>query len=171
MRTIFLLIALVQSDILNQAGRVPDSVRAAPLDRLPDALLAEGLAGMDRDIEVFTLDIVECIDMLLRRVSSFFARQIESHHTALPEVNGQLRHLQREFHVAHGADDQSELHPEILASPFQSPEDGIDAHRPSAAPFPYGRPEQIVSRRTPLRRSACLPSSRRRPARAPPRSA
>ena len=60
-----------------------DAVRAAPLDRLPDALLAEGLAGMDGDVEVLPLDVVERIDMLLGRDTALLAGEVEPHDAPL----------------------------------------------------------------------------------------
>ena len=47
------------------------------------------------------------IHMLLGRIAAFLARQIETDHAALAKIHGQLRHLERYIHIAHGADDQS----------------------------------------------------------------
>ena len=64
--------------VLNQTRCVADAVRAAPLDSLPYGFLAEGFARVNRNIEVFALDVVKRIDVFLRRVSALFTRQIES---------------------------------------------------------------------------------------------
>ena len=83
----------VEPDVLDQSCGVTDAVRAAPLDRLPDAFLAERLPGMNRDVEVLSLDVVERIDMLLRREPAFLAGQVESDDSTLTKIDGQLRHF------------------------------------------------------------------------------
>ena len=83
----------VHGDVVDEPRRVADTVRAAPLDRLPDAFLAERLARVNRDVEVRALNVVERVDMFLRRETAFFAGEIESDHAAVAKVDGELRHL------------------------------------------------------------------------------
>ena len=91
--TILRRIVGVERDVLDQPRGVADAVRAAPLDRLPDAFLAERLAGVNRDVEVLALDVVERVDVLLRREAAFLAGEVESDDAALAKVDGQLGHL------------------------------------------------------------------------------
>ena len=44
---------------------VADAVRPTPLNGLPDALLAKGFTGVDGDVEIFALDEVKGLDVLL----------------------------------------------------------------------------------------------------------
>ena len=84
-----------------------DAVRPAILDGLPDGFLPVALTGVDGNIEILALDVMERVHMFLGRITALFTRQIKSHHSAVAEIHGEFRHLERDFHVAHGADDQS----------------------------------------------------------------
>ena len=86
-------IVAVEPDVLDQPRGVADAVGAAPLDRLPDAFLAERLAGVNRDVEILPLNVVERIDVLFGREPALFAGQIESDDTALAKIDGQFGHL------------------------------------------------------------------------------
>src|SRR5580658_1686357 len=61
------------SDVFNQARPVPDAMRSTILNGLPNRFLAIALAGMNRDIEIHSLNVVKSVHMLLRRVAAFFA--------------------------------------------------------------------------------------------------
>ncbi len=118
-------VAFVQTDVLDQVCCMADPVRPAPLDRLPDALLAKGLTGMHRDIEVFPLNVVEGIDVFFRRIPPLFACKIESYDSPFTEINGQFGHLQREFHVPHGTDDNAIADAKVLLPFFQPFQDCV----------------------------------------------
>src|SRR5215470_13827958 len=93
-----------------------DAVRSAVLNSLPDGLLPEAFAGVNRNIEVLTLNIVKGVHMLFRRVAAFLSCQIEPDHTTLAKVNRQFGHFQRYIHVPHGADDEPGMNPKVLPS-------------------------------------------------------
>ena len=108
-----------------KAGLAPprslsNAVRAAILNGLPDGLFSVAFACMDGDVEILALNVVESIDVFFGRVAAFFTGKIETHYAALPEIDGELRHLQRHIHVAHSADNQSGRHPEVFTAPLQS---------------------------------------------------
>src|SRR3981081_1722942 len=94
-------------------------MRSAILNRLPDRFLAVAFAGVDRDVEVFTLDIVKSGYMFFRRIAAFLSRQIETHHSAGAKVHVQPRHFERDIHISHGTDDQSRSNSKFLASALQ----------------------------------------------------
>ncbi len=101
-----------------------DAMRSAVLNGLPDRFLSVTLAGVNRDVEIFALNVVKGVHMLFGRIAAFFAGQVEADHAALAKIHGQFRHLQRDVHVAHGADDQSGRYSKILAPPLQSLQHG-----------------------------------------------
>src|SRR5689334_8022232 len=91
-------------------------VCATILNRLPDRLFSEALAGMNRDIEVLALNIMKSIHVLLRRKATLLACEVEAYDSTRPKVNRKLRHLERDVHVPHRADDQTRLNAELLSS-------------------------------------------------------
>jgi hypothetical protein len=97
-----------------------DAMGTAPLNGLPDALFTERFSGMNGDIEIFSLDIVERIDVPLRWESPLLPGQIESHDSTLAKIHGQLRHLGRELHVPHGADNQAVFDTKLLFSVLET---------------------------------------------------
>ena len=115
---------MIEPDVFDQPRRVTDAVRAAPLDGLPDAFLAERFAGMNRDVEVLALDVVERVDVFLRRETAFLAGQVESDDAALAEVHGELRHLERPLQVPHGADDHAVLDAEVVLPALEARQHG-----------------------------------------------
>src|SRR4029077_5927573 len=94
-------------DVIDEPGSVSNTMRAAVLNRLPDRFLAVALPGMNRDVEIFALDVVKGVHVLLRRVATFLPCQVESDHTTLPKVDCKFRHLKRCIHIAHGTDNQA----------------------------------------------------------------
>ena len=71
-------LAFHDGDIVNQPRPVPDAVRSAILNRLPDRFLSIAFTGMNRDIEVLALDVMKSIHMLLRGITAFFARYFDT---------------------------------------------------------------------------------------------
>src|SRR5688572_14307074 len=86
-------IAILDFHVFDQPRGMADTMGSAPLDRLPDGFLAEAFARMDRDVEVFTLNVMESVDMFLRRISAFFSREIETDNSMRREVDRNLRNL------------------------------------------------------------------------------
>ena len=87
---------------------MPDAVRAAVLERLPDGWRAERLARMDRDREVLAAAELKRFDMRLRRMAGLLACDVEADNTALTVRDRKLRHLERIGAVTHRTDDLAE---------------------------------------------------------------
>ena len=102
-------IVSIEPDVFDEPCGVTDAMGTTPLDGLPDALLAERFTGVDRDVEILPLDVVERVDVFLRRKPALLASEIEADDTALAKIDGQFGHLLRETHVAHRADDHPVL--------------------------------------------------------------
>jgi len=98
-------LAIHHRDVIDQPRSVPNAMRSTILNRLPYRFFSIAFARMNRNIEVLALDVMKGIDVLLRRITTFFARKIEAHHTACAEIDSQFGHLQRGIHVAHCAND------------------------------------------------------------------
>src|SRR5262245_16935252 len=81
--------------VFDQPDRMADAMRSAPLDRLPDGFLSERFAGVNRDVEILALDIVESIDVLLRRKATLLTRQVKADHAVRPKVDSQFGDLLR----------------------------------------------------------------------------
>src|ERR1700736_724480 len=107
-------------DVIDEPGSMSNAVSAAILDSLPDVFLSEAFAGVNGDIEILALNIVKSIHVLLGRISTFLARQIEPDHATLAKVDGQFRHFERDVHIAHGADDQAGRDAEIFSAALQA---------------------------------------------------
>ncbi len=105
---------------------MPDAVGSAVLDRLPDRFLPITLPRVNRDVEIFALDVVKGVHMFLRRVTAFFSSQVEAQHSTFPKIDREFRHLQRCIHIAHGANDQTAMHAKIFSAPIQSLQRGRD---------------------------------------------
>ena len=111
--------------VLNQTRRVADPVRPAPLDGLPYGFLAEGFARVNRNVEVFPLDVVKRIDVFLRRVSSLFTRQIKPDNSMRPEIDRALCDLPRRLrrHAPHRAKNESVLNAKVLTAAVEPSKD------------------------------------------------
>src|SRR5260370_38862576 len=92
-------------DVVDQPRSVSDPMRPAVLNCLPDRFLAVAFAGVNRNIEILPLNVVKGVNVLLGRITAFFAGKIEADNSALAKIHSEFRHLERYFHVAHGADD------------------------------------------------------------------
>jgi hypothetical protein len=57
---------------------VPEPVRAAALQRLPDGRQAEGLAGVDGEVVVLPLEVVERVQVTGRRVPGLGTGDVEA---------------------------------------------------------------------------------------------
>src|SRR5271169_2887652 len=101
-----------------------DAMGTTVLNGLPNGFLSESLARMNGDVEILPLDIVKCVDVLLRGITTLFTRQIKAHNPALAKVNGEFGHFERHVHVAHRADDQPGRNTKIFSAPLQTLQHG-----------------------------------------------
>jgi ethanolamine utilization microcompartment shell protein EutS len=110
------LAGVVDRHVVEQAHGMADAVGPAPLDGLPDRILAEGLAGVDGDVEIGALDEMEGFHVALGRVAALVAGKVESDHPAAAVGDRQLGHFQRgtRIQIPHRTDDQPPLDPGLL---------------------------------------------------------
>ena len=78
---------------------------AAPLQGLPDGGQAEGLAGVDGDVEVGAMDELEGIEVAARREARLRSGDVEAHDALVAVAHGELGDLDRAGELAHGRDD------------------------------------------------------------------
>src|SRR4051794_37608532 len=79
--------------VIDDAHPVAQSVRATPLQRLPDRREAERFAGMDRQVEVCLVDQVEGIEIARRRVSGLGPGYVEANDALVAVTDGELGDL------------------------------------------------------------------------------
>ena len=75
---------------------------------------------MNGDVEIFALNEMESVNMLLRRISALFTREIEAHYSSGAKIHGQFRHLKRNIHIAHRANDQTRSNAKVFPRSLQS---------------------------------------------------
>ena len=75
-------------DVVDDPDAVPEALRAAELERLPDRRQPEALAGVDRDVEVLLADLVEGLEVARRAVAGLWPGDVEADdaRVALAEV-------------------------------------------------------------------------------------
>src|SRR4029077_15214642 len=78
--------AVGNGNIINQSRTMPNAVRSAILDCLPNRFLSEPLAGVNRNIEILPLNIMKRVHMFFGRKAAFFTCQIESHDSSLAKI-------------------------------------------------------------------------------------
>ena len=83
----------LHTHIFDKPRCMSDAMCTAPLNCLPNGFFSKRLTCMDGNVKIFPLDVLECIHMFLWRITAFFAGKIEPNHSAIPEINRQLRHL------------------------------------------------------------------------------
>src|ERR1700730_12108953 len=91
-------------DVVDQARSVPDTMRPAILNCLPDRFLAIAFTCVNRNIEILPLNVVKSVNVLLGRITAFLSGKIEADNSTLTKIDSEFRHLERYIHVAHGAD-------------------------------------------------------------------
>ena len=117
-------LAIRYGDILDQPGSVADAMSPAILDGLPDRFFSKALTGVNGDVEILALNVMESVDMLFGWIAALFSSEVEPDDSALAKIDGQFRHLKRYVHVAHSADDQSGRYAEVLPAALQSLQHG-----------------------------------------------
>ena len=68
-----------------------------------------GLAGVDGDVEIGTLDRLEGLDVFFGRKPVLAAREVEADDAHVAAADGEFGGFLGFFHVAHRADDQPPL--------------------------------------------------------------
>src|ERR1700682_3276245 len=77
-------------DVVDDAHAVPQPLRAAPLDGLPDRRQGEGFSRMDGDVEVLASDVLERIEVARGRVASLGAGDVKANDALVAVTYGQL---------------------------------------------------------------------------------
>src|SRR6266550_7474480 len=112
--------------VLDEADPVPDAVRAAVLERLPDRGRTERLAGVDRDREVLAPTELERLEVGFRRMAGFLTGDVEADDALLAVSDRELGHLERVGAVAHGADDLTQRDGIVGFGPLEAANDGSE---------------------------------------------
>ena len=92
---------VADGDVVDDAYAVPEAVGAAPLEGLPDRRRAEGLAGVDGEVRVLALEVLEGVEVAGGRVARLRAGDVEADHAAVAVADHQLGDLARACLVAH----------------------------------------------------------------------
>src|SRR5690242_19282818 len=71
-------------DVVHDAHPVPEALRAAPLQRLPDRREPEALAGVDGDVEVLPRHVLERVEMAAGWPARLRAGDVEPSHAPVP---------------------------------------------------------------------------------------
>ena len=82
-------------DVVDDPHAVAEPVGAAPLDRLPDRRQPEGLAGVDGEVGVLALEVLEGVEVPGGRVAGLGAGDVEADDAAVAPGDGQLGDLPR----------------------------------------------------------------------------
>src|SRR4029078_7193915 len=80
-------------DVVHDADTVAEPVRAAPLYRLPDGRQPERLAGVDGEVKVLPLQVLERVQVARGRVPGLGAGDVETDHADVAEPDPRLRAL------------------------------------------------------------------------------
>src|SRR5579863_721897 len=89
-------------DVVDDTHPMAEPLGVAPLQCLPDRRQPEGFPGMERRMEVLTLDEMERIDVLRRRISRFCTCHVEPDDANVAVTNGELSDFERTRRGAHG---------------------------------------------------------------------
>ena len=89
-------------DVVGDPHAVPEAVSAAPLDRLPDRRQPERLAGVDREVRVLPLEVLERVEVPRRRVAGLRTRDVEADDPTVPVGHRELGDLPAHGLVPHG---------------------------------------------------------------------
>ena len=88
-------------DVVDDPHPVPEPVRAAPLDGLPDRRQAERLARVDGEVGVLALEVLERVEVTGRREARLGAGDVEAGDAAVAPRDGELGDLHRAGLVPH----------------------------------------------------------------------
>ena len=90
-------------NVIHNSHPVAEPFGSTELDGLPDGGWSEGLPGMDGEVEVLPLEVLEGLQMESRRVTGLPAGDVEPDYTSVPEPDGHLGYGQRVSRSAHGS--------------------------------------------------------------------
>src|SRR4029078_6106030 len=96
------LAVAVHGDVVDDPDAVAEAVGAAPLDGLPDGRQAEGLAGVDGEVEVLPLEVLESVEVPGRREAGLGAGDVEADHSLVAPGDRARGALPRPRLVPHG---------------------------------------------------------------------
>ena len=94
----------VDLHVVDDPHAVPEPVGAAPLDGLPDRRHPERLAGVDREVGVLALEVLERVEVPGGRVARLRARDVEADDPLVAVGDGQLGDLPAAGLVPHGGE-------------------------------------------------------------------
>jgi hypothetical protein len=114
---------------------MPEPLRAAELDGLPDRRQAERLPRVDRDVEVLPLHVLEGVQMTARRPARLRARDVEAHHAQVPVADGQLGDLQRPCRGPHAREQPADDDPGPRAAEAEPRQHRLDHLIEAQSPF------------------------------------
>ena len=154
-------VAVADGDVVDDPHAVAEPVGAAPLDRLPDRRQPERLAGVDREVGVLPLEVLERVEVAGGRVPRLGAGDVEAGDAAVAPGDRELGDLAGAGLVPHGGEQLADDDPAAPARP--SP-------RRSRA-GPRRRPRRASARRSRAARGRSAPRrTRRRRRPGPPRT-
>src|SRR5205823_4593955 len=103
-----------------------ESLRPTQLQGLPDRRRPEGLAGMDREVEVLAADLLEGVQVPRGRVAGFRAGDVEAAHTAIAPSHGELGDLEAPGGGSHRRQQRADGDASTLAALSESLHRGLD---------------------------------------------
>jgi len=105
---------------------MPEPLRPAELDGLPDRRQAERLARVDRDVEVLPLHVLERVQVPAGRPAGLRPGDVEPDHAQVTVTDGQLGDLQRPRRGSHRGDQGTYGDAGAGAAQPETGEDGLD---------------------------------------------
>src|SRR5262249_62346294 len=75
---------LANGYVIDDPYAVAEAIGATPLDCLPNRGEPERLAGVDGEVEVLPLHVLERVEVAGRRIASLRARDVDTHHARAP---------------------------------------------------------------------------------------
>jgi hypothetical protein len=129
-------------DVVYDPDAVTQALGAAELEGLPDRGQAEGLAGVDRDVEVLAADVVERLEVARRRIALLRSGDVEPDDARVAPPDGAFGNLDRSGELAHrGDEDGHHDRPAGRGGPFRPDPEALEV-----------RLDDLVERQTTLRR-------------------
>ena len=104
---------------------MPEPLGTAVLDRLPDRLGAEGFTGVNREVEVLALAVLERVEVLCGRVTLLGPGDVEADHATVAPAHGELGDLERVGCGAHGCAQRADANAPPGRALGETPHDGL----------------------------------------------
>ena len=99
---------------------------AAVLDGLPDGGQAVALAGVDGDVEVLPVDVLERVQVAARRPARLGPRDVEADDALVAVADRELGDLLGAGRRAHRGEQRADRDPPVLAAVPEAFDDGMD---------------------------------------------